>query len=245
MFKDKVALVTGGARGLGASIVKDLAAKGCNVIINYNNSLMEATKLAEELKSYNVEIMTIKCDVSDENSVISMVEKIYSKFGKIDILVNNAAISFDNIIEDKTSKEFMRVLEVNLLGTFLVSKYVGKKMLENKFGKIVNISSTNGIDTGYPESIDYDASKAGVISLTHNLAKLYAPYVNVNCVCPGWMSTEMGLSLGDELIKKEERKILLNRFGKPEEIANVVRFLVSDEASYVNDSIIRVDGGER
>lgn len=245
MFKDKVALVTGGARGLGASIVKDLASKGCNVIINYNNSLMEATKLAEELKSYNVEIMTIKCDVSDENSVISMVEKIYSKFGKIDILVNNAAISFDNIIEDKTSKEFMRVLEVNLLGTFLVSKYVGKRMLENKYGKIVNISSTNGIDTGYPESIDYDASKAGVISLTHNLAKLYAPYVNVNCVCPGWMNTEMGLSLGNDLIKKEESKILLNRFGNPEEIANVVRFLVSDEASYINDSIIRVDGGER
>ena len=142
--------------------------------------------------------------------------------------MKNIPVDKTNIIEDKTSKEFMRVLEVNLLGTFLVSKYVGKRMLENKYGKIVNISSTNGIDTGYPESIDYDASKAGVISLTHNLAKLYAPYVNVNCVCPGWMNTEMGLSLGNDLIKKEESKILLNRFGNPEEIANVVRFLVSD-----------------
>ena len=138
----------------------------------------------------------------------------------------------------------MKILEVNLVGTFLVSKYVSEIMIKNKYGKIINISSTNGIDKYFPMCLDYDASKAGIISLTHNLALQLAPYVNVNCVAPGWIGTENELKDIDEEYKKlEEEKIFVKRIGTPEEVANVVTFLVSDEASYINNAVIRVDGG--
>ena len=124
-----------------------------------------------------------------------------------------------------------------------MSKYIGELMYENKNGSIINISSTNAIDTYYPMSLDYDASKAGVISLTKNLAVQYAPYVRVNTVAPGWTMTEMNVNLDEEFINNENKKILLNRFAKPEEIANVIMFLASDKASYINSAVIRVDGG--
>ena len=144
----------------------------------------------------------------------------------------------------KIAKEFKRILDVNLIGTYLCSKYVGRVMLEKRKGKIINISSTNAIDTYYPESCDYDASKAGVISLTHNLAREFAPNIRVNCVCPGWVKTDMNKDLSIEQINEERRNILVGRFAEAEEIAKVINFLVSDDASYVNDSIIRVDGGK-
>ena len=130
-----------------------------------------------------------------------------------------------------------------MIGTYLCSKYVGKVMLDRGSGKIINISSTNAIDTYYPESCDYDASKAGVISLTHNLAREFAPNISVNCICPGWVKTDMSEGLSIEQIREEEDKILLHRFAEAEEIAKVVVFLASSKASYINDSIIRVDGG--
>ena len=141
-------------------------------------------------------------------------------------------------------KEFRRVLDVNLIGTYLCSKYVGRVMMENKKGKIINISSTNAIDTYYPESCDYDASKAGVISLTHNLAREFAPFIYVNCVCPGWVKTDMNKDLSMDQINEEKKKILLGRFAEADEIAKVVLFLASSKANYINDSIIRVDGGK-
>lgn len=116
-------------------------------------------------------------------------------------------------------------------------------MVDNKYGVIINISSTNGIDTPYIESIDYDASKAGLISLSKNLANYFAPYVRVNTICPGWVNTEMNKNLDSDFISKEENKILLGRFANPREVANLVEFLISDKASYINDSIIRIDGG--
>ena len=124
-----------------------------------------------------------------------------------------------------------------------MSKYVGNEMIKNKKGKIINISNTNGINSFFPTSIDYDASKAGLINLSHNLAIQFAPYINVNCVCPGWINTPMNEQLDDEFKEKELNKILLNRFANPEEIANLVYFLSTDEASYINDSIIKIDGG--
>ena len=164
-------------------------------------------------------------------------------YEKVDCLINNAGIAIDTLFEDKTVQNFRKIIDVNLIGTFLVSKYIGSLMLKEKRGTIINVSSTNAIDTYYPYSLDYDASKAGVISLTHNLARQFAPYIRVNCVAPGWINTEMNKELAGEFIEEENKKILLERFSEPYEIANVIAFLASDEASYINGSVIRVDGG--
>lgn len=239
----KVALVTGSSSGIGKEITRILS-KEYEVIIHYNTNKENALKLQEELEEkYQKKFLIVKCDLSNEEEIDEMLRIIYDKYDKIDILINNAGIAIDTIFEDKTKENFMKTLEVNLVGPFILSKKIGLKMKENKYGVIVNISSTNGIDTCYPESLDYDASKAGLISLSKNLANYLAPYVRVNTVCPGWVNTEMNKNLDKEFIKNEEEKILLNRFADPKEIASVVKFLVSDEASYINKSIIRVDGG--
>lgn len=243
-LKEKVALITGSSRGIGAQTALEMAKEGCNIIINYNNSKEKAENLQKEIEeNFKVKVMTIKADVSNEKEVQNMVEQAIKKFKKIDILVNNASIANDNFITYKTKEEFLRVININLIGTFLTTKYVSKYMLEQKQGKIINITSTNAIDTYYPESIDYDASKAGVISLTRNFATYLAPYITVNAVSPGWTKTDMNKELTKDQIKKEEEKILINRFAEKEEIAKVITFLASDDASYINNTIIRVDGG--
>lgn len=241
----KVALVTGSNRGIGKAIVKEFASLGLDVVINYCHHEKEALDLQKEISDeYNVSVMVIKCDVSKEEEVEKMINDVCDAFGGIDILVNNASVCRDSLLMDKSIKDFKRILDVNLIGTYLVSKYAGKVMLDRKSGKIINISSTNALDTYYPESCDYDASKAGVISLTHNFAREFAPYINVNCVAPGWVNTDMNKDLTMEQIEDYNKKILLNRFAEPEEIARVVVFLASNKANYVNDSIIRVDGGK-
>ena len=240
-----VAVVTGSNRGIGKATIEEFAKQGINVVINYCHHEEEALEFMEYIgNTYNVDCMAVKCDVSNEEEVENMVNLIVDHFGTIDILVNNASVCKDSLFLDKSVKHFKRILDVNLIGTYLCSKYVGKVMLEKKKGMIVNVSSTNAIDTYYPESCDYDASKAGVISLTHNLAREFAPNIRVNCVCPGWTSTDMNKDLSLEQINEERKKILIGRFAKPEEIAKVISFLVSDDASYINDSIIRVDGGK-
>lgn len=237
-------LVTGSSRGLGKAIVLEYAKNGYDVIINYNNSKDDALELKKYIEStYKVKAIVIKCDISKENEIDSMIEEIYKEFGYLDILVNNASIALDQDFELKTKEDFMKTLEVNLVGTYLLSKKIGLKMLERKNGNIINISSTNGLETTYPESIDYDASKAGVISLNHNLANYFAPYIRVNTICPGWINTDMNKDLDQDFINKELDKILLGRFAEPSEIANLAYFLGTDKASYINDSIIRIDGG--
>lgn len=243
-MKKLVALITGSSRGIGKSIAIEFAKANVNVVINYKENEREAIKLTEHIKdTYKVDAIALKCDVSKEDEVYEMVNKITDYFGGIDILVNNAGICYDSMFFDKSAKSFRKILDVNLIGTYLCSKYVGKIMLESKIGKIINISSTNALDSYYPESCDYDASKAGVISLTHNMAREFAPYINVNCVCPGWVRTDMNKDLSIEQIKDIEKKILLQRFADSSEIAKVVVFLASNKASYINDSIIKVDGG--
>ena len=239
----KTVLITGASKGLGASIAEVFAKNNHNIILNYNNSEQEALKLTEKLKQYNVEVLPLKADITKEEDIKNMVSISINKFKKIDILINNAGIAIDTIYEEKTKENFIKTLDTNLIGPFLVSKYVGEYMLKEKQGNIINVSSTNGIDTYYEYSLDYDASKAGLISLTHNLATHYAPYIRVNCVAPGWINTEMNKNLDEEYKKEEENKILLNRFAEPEEIAQVVYFLTTKEASYINNETIRVDGG--
>ena len=241
----KTVLVTGSSRGLGKSAIIKFAENGYNVVINYNNSEKGAYELQKYIEdNFKVGVLTVKADVGNENDVKEMFNIIIDKFGSIDVVVNNAAIAIDTIFEQKTVDNFNKILNTNLIGTFLVSKYASKYMLEKKQGNIINISSTNGIDTYYPYSMDYDASKAGIISLTKNLSKELSPYIRVNCVCPGWITTDMNNSLDKEYMSKEITKINLKRFAEPKEIANVVYFLATDEASYVNGSVIVVDGGK-
>mgnify|MGYP002675759326 FL=1 len=240
----KVVLITGGSRGIGKSTAIEFAKNGYNIIINY----LSDDKSAEQIKSflvenYDVDVMTYKCDVKDELKVKCMVEDVINYFGRIDVLVNNAAIAIDTLVEDKNKDDFKKILDTNLIGPFILSRSVAKVMMENKKGSIINVSSTNAIDTYYEYSLDYDASKAALISLTHNLAKYYAPYIRVNAVAPGWVDTDMNKNLSLDYIKKECEDIYLKRFGKPEEIAKAIYFLASDNASYITGEVLRVDGG--
>ena len=239
----KVVLVTGASKGIGKAIAIRFAKAGYSVVVNYNSDEVGALATLEEVNKYSDGII-LKADVSKENDINNMYKTIMDKYNTIDVLVNNAGIAIDSDVDDKTFEDFNKVLNTNLVGPFFLSRLIGNYMKDNKKGAIINIASTNGIDTISPYSLDYDASKAGLISLTHNLAEYYSPYVRVNCVCPGWVNTPMNKDLDPEYVKDEVSKIKLGRFAKPEEIANVVCFLASDEASYVNDSIIRVDGGE-
>ena len=244
-LEGKTAIVTGASKGLGKAIAIELAKEGCNVVINYLSDTNGANTTLEEVLKYNVKGFVYQGDVVDEESMKEMVNKTVSVFGKVDILVNNVGIAIDSLVEDKTIEDFRKILDTNLIGPFVLSRLVSKYMIDNKYGRIINIASTNGIDTYYPYGLDYDASKAGLINLTHNLAEVYKPFINVNCVCPGWVNTEMNKELDSDYIKDECKKIKLGRFAEPDEIAKVVAFLASDDVSYVNDAIIRVDGGEK
>ena len=244
MMDKKVVLVTGSSRGIGKATITEFAKKGYNVVINYKNSDSEADTLKEELEgNYHIKAITVKADVSNESDVKKMVKNIIDEFKHIDVLVNNAGIAIDKEFEDRTVDDWNKTLSTNLIGPFLVSKYVGEVMMNQKYGKIINISSTNGINSFFPTSIDYDASKAGVINLTHNLAIQFAPYINVNCVAPGWVNTEMNQELPKDLIEEETAKIYKKRFAEPSEIGKVVCFLASEDADFINDEVIKVDGG--
>lgn len=216
-------LVTGGARGLGLAISLYYLKMGHSVVVNYNNSNEMALKLKSE---YGDRVSIVKADVSNEDDV----KRMFDALGKLDVVVNNAGIAKDSDPMEKSAEEFLEVIKVNLLGTFLVSKYAVNHVDK---GCIVNISSTNALDTYYPESMDYDASKAGVISLTHNFS-LYLKDrdIRVNVVCPDWIDTDMNLEMDEEYKKS------LGVFLKPEEVAKVVYDVSVDKS--VNDVVIRV-----
>lgn len=240
----KCVLVTGSSIGLGASIIRKYASMGYNTIITYNSHKDEAIELQKEINDkYNTESLVIKCDISKEKDIENLKNEIISKFNKLDVLVNNASIAVDTTFSDKTKENYMKILEINLVGTFLVSKIMSTIMNDNS--SIINISSTNGIDTYYEYSLDYDSSKAGIINLSHNLANYLSPKIRVNTICPGWINTPMNKDMDMEFKKQEEDKILLKRFAEPNEIANLIYFISSDDASYINDSVIRIDGGKK
>ena len=242
----KIALVTGGAKGIGAAIVRELAANNYDVVINYLTSEKEAEILASSLTSkYGINALVYQCDVADENEVDLMISFIEEHLGSVDILINNAAIDLSNMWHEKDAEDFRRTLDVNVVGAYNVARRVGKQMIDKRWGRIINISSTNGINTYYPMCVEYDASKAALISLTHNLAVEFSPYVTVNAIAPGFIGTESELNGYDEdFLRDEQEKILVGRYGKPEEVAKLVGFLVSENAGYINNSVIRIDGGQ-
>lgn len=242
----KVCLITGSANGIGKATALELAKNGYDIIINYNTSEKKAFELLEKIKEeYKINCLAIKADVSKEDEVNDMFTKIENELGSVDVLINNAAIDLSNLFELKTAEEFRKTLDVNVVGAYNCAKRAYKKMLDNKYGRIINISSTNGVNTYYPMSFDYDASKAALISLTHNLAVQFSPYINVNGIIPGFIGTENELDgYDEEFLKSETEKILVKRYGKPQEVAYLIKFLLSDEANYINNSIIRIDGGQ-
>lgn len=242
-YINKVVVVTGSSRGIGRSIAIAYAKLGADVVVNYhkNDTDAEITKLA--IESYNVRCLIVKADVSKESDVIKLKDKTIEAFGKIDILVNNAGLVYDLPFEERTVTHWTKTLNTNLISVFLTAKYFYPYLVKSEHPSILNISSTNGINTLYPTSMDYDASKAGIISLTKNLAMQFAPHINVNSIAPAWVETNMNTALSDEFIKYETSKILKKRFATPEEIASVAVFLTSDEAKYINSQTISVDGG--
>ena len=248
-LKNKIAIITGASRGIGKSTALLFAKEGARIVVDYHISDIEpdaeknAFSVVDEIKKIGSKAIAIKCDVSEENEVKEMIQKTIDVFGKIDILVNNAGIVFDIPLFEKTVEQWRQTLDVNLIGTFLCSKYASEQMKKNDNGKIINISSTNGINCFSPESADYDTSKAGIINLTYNLAKELAPNIQVNSIAPGWVDTEMNKGLPKDFVEEETEKIYLKRFAKPEDIAKAILFLASDDANYITGSILKVDGG--
>lgn len=240
----KVTVISGARRGLGKVLAYQFAEQGYNLVINDKEDEQVLLNIKEDIENkYHVEVLTYFADISKEENVLKLLDLIKAKYGKIDVLVNNAAIVEDMEISERPTSLFNKTIENNISSVYLMSKYLGELMFNNKKGKIINISSTNGINAFFPTSIDYDASKAAVISLTHNFALQYAPYVLVNSIAPGWMNTDMNAQLPDDLVADETSKIYLKRFAEPEEIAKFVLFIASDECSYLNGEIIKVDGG--
>ncbi len=247
-MSNKVALITGSSRGIGRATAYEFAKRGYDVVINYRTNKKPAEDLIRRIKAdFDVKTALFCADVSDENSIKLMVDEIKKDFGRIDVLVNNAGIAIDCEFKDKTVDNFLKTLKVNLIGPFIMAKYVAPIMLEQKEGKIINVSSNNATTCFYPTSADYDASKAALDNLTKNMAIEYSPYINVNAVAPGWVNTDMNKDIfADAEVKRLEcERVLKKRFAEPEEIAKVIAFLASPDADYINGTIVTVDGGMR
>ena len=242
-FKNKNILVTGASRGIGKAIAIAFAQEGANVAVNYFKNKIAADEVVAKIKSLGADAIAIQADVSKEDDVQRMVEESIKHFGAIDVLINNAGIVFDIPILEKTVEQWERTLRVNLIGTFLCTKYTIPHMKNRIGASILNISSTNGINSISPESADYDTSKAGVISLTKNFSQFLAPNIRVNCIAPGWVDTEINKDLPKDVIEIEIQKIALKRWGHPEEIAKAVLFLCSEDASFITGSTLVIDGG--
>ncbi|EJT6169011.1 3-oxoacyl-[acyl-carrier-protein] reductase [Clostridium perfringens] len=243
MLKDKVAIVTGGTRGIGRAIALKLADYGANIVINYRNSDKEAEELKAILEGKGVKVLTVKCDISNFEDSKNLMDKCKEVFGKIDILVNNAGITKDTLIMRMKEEDFDNVIDVNLKGTFNCAKHASAIMLKQRFGKIINMTSVVGI-AGNAGQVNYAASKAGVIGLTKSLAKeLGSRGITVNAVAPGFINTDMTASLSEKVKEEASKNIPLKRLGDPEDVANLVGFLASDAANYITGQVINVDGG--
>ena len=239
----KGAFVTGATRGIGKSIALKLASCGYDIAINYRTKNDDLTELLKEIKGFNVRCIAVCGDVSDFEACTNMIKQIISEFGKIDVLVNNAGITRDMLLMRMKESDFTDVIDVNLVGTFNITKNVIPYMMKQKNGRIINISSVVGI-TGNAGQTNYSASKAGIIGFTKSLAKeVGSRNILVNAVAPGIIQTDMTNILKDEIKQELIKNIPLKRFGNATDVANVVKFLASEESSYITGQVINIDGG--
>ncbi|MCK4926185.1 3-oxoacyl-ACP reductase FabG, partial [Candidatus Aerophobetes bacterium] len=240
---DKTALITGGARGIGGTTAFLFAKEGAKVgILDIREEGLR--KIKDQAKKKGIALRTFVGDVSKKDQIESVMQEFVQEFGRIDVLVNNAGIAISRPFLDKTVEDWKKTLEVNLIGIFVCSQAAARYMLEQKSGKIINISSIRGIDHCGREGImDYSASKAAVISLTKTMAKELAPHINVNTVAPGHTNTEMIKSLPEEIRKNMIEGSYLKRLAKPQEIAKAILFLASNDADFITGQLLLVDGG--
>jgi 3-oxoacyl-[acyl-carrier protein] reductase len=247
-FKNKTVIITGASRGIGAETALQFAKEGANIVLDYFISDYESDAeenvqiVKSKIEKIGGKAITVSCDVRDSKQISALLNISENTFGKVDVLVNNAGYVVDLPIEDRSIDDWHRTIDTNLLGTYLCIKLISKRM--NTGGSIVNAASTNGIYANNPESLDYDASKAGIISLTKNFAKELAKKgIRVNATALGWANTDMNKQLPDEFLKSEINKTYLKRFAEEIEIAKLTLFLASSEASYITGETVTIDGG--
>ncbi|CCQ92368.1 beta-ketoacyl-acyl carrier protein reductase [[Clostridium] ultunense Esp] len=243
MLKGRVALITGASRGIGRATALALAEAGAKIAVNFQGNEERAREVVHQVESLGGEALLVKADVSRYDQVESMVDAVLSRFGKLDILVNNAGITRDTLIMRMKEEDWDAVINTNLKGVFHCIKAVTRPMMKQRYGRIINLSSVVGI-SGNPGQANYVAAKAGVIGLTKTAAKeLASRGITVNAVAPGFIETDMTGVL-DEKLKEELLKMIpLARFGKPEDVARVIRFLATSDAEYITGQVIHVDGG--
>lgn len=242
-MKDRVAIVTGSARGIGKAIALELASKGAKVVINYAGSKDAALETAKLCQEKGAETLVLQGDVSKAEDCERIVKETLEGFGKIDILVNNAGITRDNLIMRMSEEDFDAVVNTNLKSVYLMSKAVARPMMKNRYGRIVNVSSVVGI-MGNAGQVNYSASKAGVLGITKSLAREMATRnITVNAVAPGFIQTDMTEVLSDEAKKNISGTIPAGKLGTAEDVAHAAAFFASDEARYVTGQVVCVDGG--
>ena len=240
---DKVAMITGATRGIGKQIALTLANEGYNIVLNYRTENDELKQLKNEIESKNVKCLAVQGDVTNFEDCKQMIESAIKEFGKIDVLVNNAGITKDMLLARMKEEDFKQVIDVNLVGTFNMTKNVISYMMKARNGRIINISSVVGI-AGNAGQTNYSASKAGIIGFTKSLAKEIASRnILVNAVAPGFIETNMTDVLKDDVKQEIAKNIPLKRMGTTQDVANVVKFLASDDSSYITGQVINVDGG--
>ena len=243
MEEEKVVLVTGGSRGIGKEVAMKFAKNGYNVVTNYVSDKTDKEKLKKEFEENGIKALVLKADVTKKEDVENLVSKAISEFGKIDVLVNNAGITRDNLLIRMPEEDFDKVLETNLKGTFLVTKAVTKYMMKKRYGSIINLSSVVGV-AGNAGQSNYSASKAGIIGFTKSIAKeLASRNIRANAVAPGFIETDMTDVLKEEVKENIHNQIPLKRMGKAKEVAELIYFLGSENSSYITGQVINIDGG--
>ena len=243
LLENKVALITGGGRGIGRSICESFAENGCDVAFTYNSSKEAAENLVEELKKYDVKVKSYKSDASDHDKSVELIDNVISDFERIDVLVNNAGITKDNLLMRMSPSDFKDVVNVNLGSVFNLTKSSIKIFLKQKEGSIINISSIVGVKGNAGQS-NYAASKAGIIGFSKSIAlELGSRNIRCNVVAPGFIETDMTDSLSDDVLEKWKESIPLKRSGKPNDVGNACVFLASDLSSYITGQVLQVDGG--
>jgi 3-oxoacyl-[acyl-carrier protein] reductase len=243
MLNDKAVLVTGASRGIGRAIALFFAKQGAKVAVNYSGSEAKANEVVEEIKENGGTAFAIKADISSSEEVTNMVKTVIEEFGSLDVLVNNAGITRDNLLMRMKEEEWDAVINTNLKGVFLTTKAVSRQMMKQRQGRIINIASIVGV-SGNAGQANYVAAKAGVIGLTKTTAKeLSSRGITVNAIAPGFISTDMTGKLEEGIKEEMLKNIPLARFGQPEDIAAAAAFLASDQSSYITGQTLHVDGG--